>query len=342
MPSRLDYTRLLDEISRTFEAPDWESVREWLQRQGTSDRVRNDPYVPTHLSTLDTATFPPLQAGDIIASPILATAERFHIPTQCQVEAPVQVTGALHIERDVRAAEDMTSEQEIIWHGGTQSTVHNLIAPRIRLESPAGTVQGGIWCDSLAPDAGGTHLPPNVKIEGVVVVDKPDAAVVVGRDAAISGLVVEGSVRTEHGVSLSHVKARDSLQLGRNNHIGYAEAASIQADKETHIGVLISHGTVQLGAGCIIDSLRAEGDVVLDGAVTFTGQTVVTQNGIFRFPADSGWHSKREHWFYALPDQTLLPYRPDLPRPSESSLVALRSLTHQLWQQVNHVAGRTE
>jgi hypothetical protein len=340
MPSRLDYARLLAEVNDRFADADGQAIRDWLHQQSTSERVRHDAFVPTSLTALETAAFPPLQSGDILASPILVQNDRFHIPAHCQLESPVQVLGTLHVERDVHAAETLCAEQQIIWHGGTHSEVQNLVAPRVKVESPAGMVRGGIWCDALTPDASGAHLPPKLRVQGVIVVDKPDALVVVGHEAQLGGLVVQGAVRTEHGVAISHLSTRDGAQLGRHNQIGYVEAATIQADRDSHLGVVVSRGTVQLGAGCVVDSLRAEGDITFDGEVTVTGDMVVSQTGTMRIPAGEQWCSQRSHWFYALPDQTLIPYRPDSPRPEGSALLALRSLTHSLWQQTHQVAGR--
>jgi hypothetical protein len=341
MPSRLDYARLLAELNDRFADADGQAIRDWLQQQSTSERVRHDTFVPTSLTALETATFPPLQSGDILASPILAQSDRFHIPAHCQLESPVQVLGTLHLERDVQAAETLSAEQQIIWHGGTQSELQNLVAPRIKVESPAGTVRGGIWCDALSPDASGAHLPPKLRVHGVIVVDKPDAPIVVGHEAELGGLVVQGAVRTEHGVTISHLSTRDGVLLGRHNHIGYVEAATVQAERDSHLGVVVSRGTAQLGAGCVVDSLRAEGDITFDGEVTVTGDLLVSQTGTMRIPASEQWCSQRNHWFYALPDQTLIPYRPDAARPEGSALLALRSLTHSLWQQTHQVAGRT-
>jgi hypothetical protein len=341
MPSRLDYARLLAELDDRLTDANGQAIRDWLQTRSTSERVRHDAFVPTSLTALETATFPPLQSGDIIASPILAQSDRFHIPAHCQLESPVQVLGTLHVERDVRAAETLAAEQFLVWHGGTQSEVQNLVAPRVKVESPAGRVRGGIWCDALSPDASGANLPPKLQVEGIVVVDKPDSTVIIGHEAVLGGLVVQGTVRTEHGVAVSHLSVRDGVQLGRNNRIGYVEAATVQAERDSHLGVVVSRGTVQLGAGCVVDSLRAEGDITFEGDVTVTGDLIASQTGTMRIPAGEQWCSRRTHWFYALPDQTLVPYRPDVARPEGSALVALRSLTHSLWQQTHQVAGRT-
>lgn len=340
MPSRLDYARLLAELNDRFTDADGQAIRDWLHQQGSSERVRHDIFVPISLTALETATLPPLQSGDILASPILAQSDRFHIPAHCQLESPVQVLGTLHLERDVHAAETLCAEQQIIWHGGTHSEVQNLVAPRIKVESPAGTVHGGIWCDTLTPDASGAHLPPKLQVKGIVLVDKPEITLVIGHEARLGGLVAQGAVRTEHGVAIGHVSVRDGVQLGRNNDIGYLEAALVQADRDSHLGIVISRSTVQLGAGCVVDSLRAEGDITFDGEVTVTGDVVVSQTGTMRIPAGDQWCSQRSHWFYALPDQSLVPYRPEAPRPEGSALLALRSLTHSLWQQTNQVAGR--
>ena len=340
MPSRLDYARLLEELNDRFVDADGQTIRDWLQQQGSSERVRHDVFVPDSLNALETASLPPLQSGDILASPILAQAERFHIPAHCQIESPVQVLGTLHLERDIHAAETVCAEEQSIWHGGTRSEVQNLVAPRIKIESPAGTVRGGICCDVLTPDAGGTHLPSHLNVKGVIVVEKTDGTIVIGHEASLGGLVVQGAVRSEHGVVVRHLSVRDGVQLGRNNSIGYLEAATVQADRDTRIGTVVSRGSVQLGSGCVVDSLRAVGDITFDGEVTVTGDVVMSQNGTMRIPAGDQWCSQRNHWFYALPDQSIIPYRPDTPRPERSALLALRSLTHSLWSQTNQVAGR--
>jgi hypothetical protein len=342
MPSRLDYARLLAELNERFATADGQTIRDWLQQQGMSDRVRHDTFVPTTLTALETATFPPLQSGDILASPILAQSDRFHIPAHCQLESPVQVLGTLHIERDVHAAETLSAEQQIIWHGGTQSEVQNLVAPRIKMESPAGTVRGGVWCDTLVADTSGAHVPPSAKVAGVIVVEKPDGAMVVGQAAQVGGLVVQGSVRTEQSVNIGHLSVQESAKIGRHNRIGYVEAATVQAERDSTLGVIVSRGTVNLGTGCVVDSLRAESDITLGDNVTVTGDLISSAQGTFMIPTGDHWVNQRDHWFFALPDQSLTPYRPDAPRPQGAALVALRVFTHTLWQKTHQVAGRND
>ncbi|MGB0386440.1 MAG: hypothetical protein ACPGWR_16640 [Ardenticatenaceae bacterium] len=342
MSFRIHYLRLLNEISQKFEEPDWETVREWIEEQVSELRVRGDPFVPVSVGMLSESKDPVLHPGDVVRTTILARDAKFAVPPYCQIDESVLGMGSLHVSEGVTIGGDLLAHDAIHWEGGATSSVRHLVARDIYLSSPPGTIRGGIWCDSLlSADIKGVNLPPDTVIEGVAVVDgASEGTFVVGAHSRLGGLYIEASVETQPQVTISHLQVSGKVELGRNNQIGYVEGTSVTADSNCRLGVLVSNGGVELGKGGVVDTIRAQGDIVLDESVVVTGHTLLSEKGNLYIKPGTGWHTNREHWFYVLPGEVLQPYGDDMPRPPHSKLLVIRTLTHSLWKQIERLSGR--
>lgn len=341
MHPRVHYLRLLDEVNEKFDKPDWPTISSWLKDEAQQDRVRRELFVPHSVPALEQSSEPLLQPGDLVRTPILTRQATYQVPPRCQLAGSLHSLGTVELGESVQVAQDVLACNTIRWQGGAHSTVRTLVAPHVHIGSPAGTVLGGIWCDTLTSDEKGADLAPGLVVQGIVVVDAPtNGLLVVGANSQMGGLYVQGNIETQRHVTASYLQASGSVQLGRDNHLGYVQARQIHAATNCQLGVLVSEETIHLAKGSVVDTLRAQGDVVLEQGVTITGNLMVSELGIFKVPVGPGWHSQRDHWFYALPDESLLPYSEESARPPNSRLVALRSLSHALWQQIERLSGR--
>jgi hypothetical protein len=343
MQPSIYYLQLLDEINRRFEQPDWPSVREWLEEQADRERIREDPFVPTSLETLAEAGDFVLHAGDVIRSPLLIRNTEYAIPPHCQLTASLHALGSVEIGQGVQITEDVLASDTIRWRGGAKSVVRNLVAPHVHLDSPSGTIQGGIWCNTLSSNEQKIDLAADSVVQGVVVVDQPtNGKLIVGRGSRVGGLYVQGDIETKAEVSCSSIQAQGNIQIGRQNQIGFIEGNQISANRHSKLGVIVSHGTVKLAKSCVVDTIRAQEDIVLDETVIVTGHVLLSEEGRLHIPPGTRWHSRREHWFYMLAGdtQSLQPYTDELARPAQSQLLVIRALTHSLWEQIVRLSGR--
>lgn len=343
MDSRIHYLRLLKEIEGRFDKPEWDSIRGWLEEEAQKGRVREESFLPTSLKSLTDGYTVALQPGDIVPGPLLTRAERFTIPAGSQIGESVYGLGQVEIEQDCQIMGDVLALAEIDWRGGAESSVRNLVAPQIHLRAPAGVVYGGIWCDTIHSDERDAHLLPGLLVQGQVVVDEPaEGVLVVGADTHIGGLYVQGTIESQRGVVISHLIAQGPVRIGRNNRIGQVEGSEVWVESGSQVGQIISHGDVAIKRGVTVDSIRAVGHISLDANVTITGSALLSEQGQLRIPEGNAWHMQRQRWFYRLPDQSLHPYVEGESPPPNSSLLALRSLTHHLWAQLESLAGRRD
>jgi len=341
MQPSIKYLNLLDEINHEFEEPDWLTVSQWIESRAPDERVRHEPFLPVSVETLSDRSDPVLYPGDIVRTSILSRQAEFHVPPHCQLGDNLLALGSLTIGEGVTIMKDVLAQDTIRWAGGAQSSVRNVVARHIHLDASPGSILGGVWCDSFDCAVEGVDLPPDCSIRGVVVVDEPlEGRLTIGAHSQIGGLYVKGHVETQARVTVSYMQAKGDVSISRNNHIGYIQANEVEAASNCQLGVILSDQNVQLAEGCVVDTIRAHGDIVLDESVIVTGNTLLSEKGDFYIKPHTGWHSQRQHWFYVLPGDELQPYVDDMPRPSDSKLLIIRGLTHSLWKQIERLAGR--
>lgn len=342
MHPRIQYLRLLEEVNQRFEEPDWPTIRAWLESEAGQERVRQEGFVPTTVTALQATTEPSLQPGDTVRSPILTRQPDYRVPPRTTIDASLHALGSVTVGEGAILTSDLLAADEIRWQGGAGSVARNLVAPRIHISTPPGTVLGGLWCDELACDSEGADLAPGLTVQGMVVVDEPAGGkLVVGAGSSLGGLYVRaGEVESQQGVTISHLQARDAVRLGRDNRAGYVEASAVNTGSRCHLGVVVSGGPVVLGKESAVDTIRARGDITLAEGVTVTGPLLLSEGGSFQIPTGGGWHSDRAHWFYVLPGDELRPYQEGAGRPEGSQIMAIQSLTHALWMQMERLAGR--
>lgn len=341
LPS-LYHLHLLDEVSALFEKPDWAEIRAWINEKVRLNRIRQEPFVPMTVADLREGSDPALQPGDLVRTPILARGERFVVPHGCQIATSLHALGSVVLGAGVRVTGDLLACETIQWQGGAESFAQNLCAREIWIAAPGATVGGGIWCDRLhATGDEGVSLPAETTVRGVVVVAAPaDGRAVIGADCRIGGLAVRGGAELRAGSQVSHLQAAGPVRLGMGSRAGYVEGAAVVAERGAQAGIIVSQGEVTLRRDVVVDSVRAQGDIFIDGDATVTGTLLLSTDGDFHIPEGPGWQSHRDHWFWLLPGNRLRPYRPGGERPAESGLIAVRSLTHRLWQQAEQLAGR--
>ncbi|MBA3531618.1 MAG: hypothetical protein H0T73_06865 [Ardenticatenales bacterium] len=341
MDTRIHYLRLLNEVERRFDKPDWTNIRAWLEEEAGKERVRDEQFIPLSIQALNLSDEVALQPGDRVLGPIFSRTEQFRVPPGSQLGASLYGLGSIEVGENSQIIGDILALEQILWQGGATSSVRNLVAPRIRLSTPAGLIYGGIWCDTLYSDEKDAHVLPGTVVQGQVIVDEPaDGVVVVGAESQLGGLQVQGTVETQRGVAASHIYANGPIRIGRNNRVGYVEGTDVWVESGSQIGQIVSSGDVALKRGVTVDTIRAVGNISLDANVTVTGSVLLSEQGQLRISGDKGWHTQRERWFYLLPDQELQPFVEGNAPPANSSLLALRSLTHLLWKQVQELSGR--
>ncbi|MGH2541867.1 MAG: hypothetical protein ACRDIB_03665 [Ardenticatenaceae bacterium] len=310
-----------------------------MEREAGHERVRGDPFVPTSVRALLDGGNVLLQPGDIVMTPVLACAERYVVPPGCRLGASLHAMGDVEIGRGVEIAEDVVASGTILWQGGTQSGARNLVGRVIHFGAPPGSITGGIWCETMQSDGNGLSLPAGASVRGIVVIGSaPPEAFVVGNDAQVGGLFVPGAVETRSKVVIGHLAAEGAVTVGRKNRIGCVEGAEVRVAPDALITFILSRGPVEVAGKSMVDTIRAGGEITLGVGVSISGSVLVSEQGDFHFAGGQGWHTQPTHWFYRRPDDSLYPYEPGVPRPEESSLVALRMLNHQLWRQAERLA----
>lgn len=326
MPSAADARRLLNEITAHFAQPDWSDVQAWLQQSSGADRTVSQHTLPMGLNDLSGGD-PSLAPGDQVPNAVLLRAATATLPAGSQYDAPVFALGDVVVEEGVRLAHDLVVQGTLTWRGGESSYGRNISADTLRLEQ-AGHFDGGLWCERLE---GG--IPANSRVRGIVVVSGATATpLTVGAGTHLGGLHTAGDVTVGNGAQISQILSGGEVVLGPEVRIGTLRAASVRIGPRSRVARAESDGALTIEAEAVVDSAEAAGDLHIGRDARLTGHTLVSKRGDIYADESERWHSNGRHWFYRLADGTLSPYD-RTSRPDGSSVVALRTLTHALWEQ---------
>ncbi|MCB0077916.1 MAG: hypothetical protein KDD73_10935 [Anaerolineales bacterium] len=312
---------------------DWRShVDRALSRLGVQDEA---PQAGAQI-----ATDPTLQSGDQVSETIIAYRDPFTVPASVQLQGGVYAEHRVELGRNSSVQGDLVADSLLIG-GGPQSTFRHIVARTLRFDSAPAIVSGNIWCDRPLWRSQKAELVPQLTVRGVVMVQKSAGEpLLVHSRAMFGGLIAPDAIQTEAHCQIGHLYSDGELTVGRDNRLGRVEGASVTVPHDATVTALIStQGDVAVHGTTTCDTIRARGNVLLGPHVTVTGPVIVAETGTFRIPHGDGWHSKRDHWFYELPDGTLRPVVGGDDRPSGSRQIALQALNHALWQQINELRG---
>ena len=328
-----DARRLLDAIESRFDQPDWPAVKEWLESESARERALSRPTVPATLDDLG-APATPLSPGDLVAGPLLLRGASETLPAGSRFDASVYALGDLVVEEGVTLAGDLIVDSLLHWRGGAGSRARSVSAAALRLGAP-GTFDGGILCERLEG-----AIPPGTVVRGVVVVgEASEEPVTVGEGARLGALYTPGDVRVGEGAQIGQIRAGGEVILGEGVRVGSVQGAAIRVGPRARVARAESEGALHIEAEALVDSAEAGGDIHLGRGVRLTGHTLQSARGQLYAEDDARWHGQPDHWFYLLPDGALHPYVQGR-RPEGAAVVALRTHTHELWQQTARLSGR--